>query len=230
MAGPGSLAALLALPAGMSRGGELVPQQGGGTVTYLLVTLGQLIASSLCRLLPAAWAGLELPGWRWLSCEPCVPRHSLGAGNTVDVKGMSGAAQGSLWGGRSWMTAVGWGVAHSTVCRRETEAQWLHPGAGGAVPGWSGHSTSREGGRADGDRDNAENTPVALLPVTMARGIFSCCGLSDRTASPVQLLPHPALSVAGPPWPSRAAPGAVETVTLETKHKHLTRCHPRLSN
>lgn len=88
-----------------------MPQQGGGAVTNLLVTLGQLIASSLCCSLPAAWAGLELPGWRRLSCEPCVLGHSLGTGDTMDAKGTSVAAQGSLWGGRSWMTAVGWGVA-----------------------------------------------------------------------------------------------------------------------
>lgn len=31
--------------------------------------------------------------------------------DTVDVKGMSVAAQGSLWGGGGWMSAVGQGVA-----------------------------------------------------------------------------------------------------------------------
>lgn len=34
----------------------------------------------------------------------------------------------------------------------------------------------------------------------------------------------------GPHGPPGLLPGAVETVTLETKHKHLTRCHPRLSH
>lgn len=106
------------------------------------------------------------------------------------------------------MTVVGW--HHSTVHRRETEAQrlWgLCLGAGGrlcpalqrAVPGWGGHSASWQGGRADGSEDNAKNTPAALLLMTIAHSIFSCCGVSSRAASPVLLLPHPTLGAAGPP-------------------------------
>lgn len=48
-----------------------------------------------------------------------------------------------------------------------------------AAAGWSGHNASREGGKADGSGDNSKNTPVTLLPVTIARGIFSYCGISS---------------------------------------------------
>lgn len=41
----------------------------------------------------------------------CPQALILGAGDTVDVKGTSVAAQGSLWGERSWMTVVAGGVA-----------------------------------------------------------------------------------------------------------------------
>lgn len=219
-----------------------MPQQGG-TATNLLGTgpthgfQSLLFPSSCLGWTGTAWMEMAvlramcplalIRGRRHRGCEgdECGSSRLFVEWKKLDdSSGMEGGTIAQCAGGK--------------LRHRETEAQWLHPGAGGrprptlwrAVPGWSGHSTSREGGRADGDRDNAENTPVALLLVTMARSIFSCCSLSDRTASPVQLLPHPTLRVAGPPWPPRAAPGAVDTVTLETKHKHLTRCHPRLSH
>lgn len=77
--------------------------------------------------------------------------------------------------------------------------------------------------RADGGGDKAKNTPGALLLATIARGIFSRCGVSggDGDASPSPAVPtRPRCcrgAPRGPPGAWGCFPGAVETVTLETK-------------
>lgn len=77
--------------------------------------------------------------------------------------------------------------------------------------------------RADGGGDKAKNTPGALLLATIARGIFSRCGVSggDGDASPGPAVPtRPRCcrgAPRGPPGARGCFPGAVETVTLETK-------------
>lgn len=204
-AGQGGSAASLALPAGMRRGGGgLVPRHRGGTITGLLVTLGQLMASGLCPPLPSAWAGLELPGQRWLPCKPCVPKHSLGAGDECGSSGWRELDDSGGMGDGTIARCAGGKLRHSGCMG----CAW---GAGGslcsalrrAVPGWSGHSTSREGGRDDGGEDNAKNTPDALLAATIACSIFSCCGISGRAASLVLLLPHPTLGATGYPTAPR---------------------------
>ena len=140
-AGQGSLAASLALPAGMSRGGgRLVPRQGGGNVTDLLVTLGQLIASGLCPPPPAAWAGLDLPGRRWLPCKPRVPSRSLRAGHTMDECGSPGPFVG-------WRESEDGGGMGDDTTARCAGGKLRHSGWWGCSRGQGGGSAPLSGGQ-----------------------------------------------------------------------------------